>query len=235
MATIRDHLSPLTLFSNLSEKHLAQVCQNAELVKLGNGDHLFEQGDQAGHFFYLIDGQIKLSRISMDGAEKVIEVIAPQHCFAEAVVFNDIPCYPVAAEAIGKSNLIRIDSKIYKQALRGSVDTCLSILSDFSRRINGLIVEIDHITLQSAPCRVASYILAHVPQGHSEYDLGVSKYILASRLNIKPETFSRILKKLSAIGLIKVEGNHVHILDLQQLRTYCESCAVDNEGLQAAY
>ena len=50
--------------------------------------------------------------------------------------------------------------------------------------------------------------------------LPTSKTVLASRLNLTPEHFSRILRDLSAAGLVAVEGREVRIVDIEKLRTY---------------
>ncbi|MGZ8189322.1 MAG: helix-turn-helix domain-containing protein [Methylosarcina sp.] len=44
------------------------------------------------------------------------------------------------------------------------------------------------------------------------------KQILASRLSVRPETFSRILQQLSRKGLISVQGKTVEVLDIKALR-----------------
>ena len=50
--------------------------------------------------------------------------------------------------------------------------------------------------------------------------LPVSKAIVASRLNLTPEHFSRILHDLQTLGLISVDGRDVHIVDVVRLRAY---------------
>ena len=56
--------------------------------------------------------------------------------------------------------------------------------------------------------------------GGSCVTLPVSKAIVASRLNVTPEHFSRILHELVAAGMIAVEGRDVRILDPERLRNY---------------
>ena len=70
--------------------------------------------------------------------------------------------------------------------------------------------------------RVIGYLLRDVPDGLSEGVVEVSltpgKSVIASRLNMTPEHFSRILHDLAAGGLIEVEGRLVRIRDLARLR-----------------
>jgi Mn-dependent DtxR family transcriptional regulator len=46
------------------------------------------------------------------------------------------------------------------------------------------------------------------------------KATLASRLSVRPETFSRILKQLTRDGLIEVQGKTITILNLEALRQH---------------
>ena len=50
--------------------------------------------------------------------------------------------------------------------------------------------------------------------------LPTNKGIIASRLNLTQEHFSRILHELSEKGLVVVEGRKIHIPDVGKLRTY---------------
>ena len=47
---------------------------------------------------------------------------------------------------------------------------------------------------------------------------GAGKSVIASRLNMTPEHFSRILHELAESGLIEVSGRTVRVLDLERLR-----------------
>ena len=50
--------------------------------------------------------------------------------------------------------------------------------------------------------------------------LSAGKGVLASRLNMTPEHFSRVLHDLSVDGLIAVEGKTVRIIDIERLRNH---------------
>lgn len=54
----------------------------------------------------------------------------------------------------------------------------------------------------------------------AQLTLPTSKGVIASRLNLTLEHFSRILHELTAAGLIAIDGRTVPILDLERLRTY---------------
>jgi CRP/FNR family transcriptional regulator, dissimilatory nitrate respiration regulator len=97
------------------------------------------------------------------------------------------------------------------------MDTCFVIMGALSQRLRALIGEIDELTLHSAKGRVARWLLARCPADRRALVLDVPKGVLASRLSIQPETFSRVAKQLVTDGVIEVQGAHVTVLDREAL------------------
>jgi CRP-like cAMP-binding protein len=70
---------------------------------------------------------------------------------------------------------------------------------------------------------VASYLLGQLPPGGSEYRLTVPKGVLATRLGLRAETLSRVLKQLSADGIVAVTSrNMVRVPNRQKLQRFVE-------------
>jgi len=208
-----DDLRNTPLLSRLTDEQLERVRQRAVQRKLSEGELLFTQGRTAERFYLVQSGQLRLFRLAPDGSEKIIEIVSSGQTFAEALMFLQAPRYPVSAAALTPARLIAIDAVDFAAMLRGSVDTCFVILGALSQRLRALIGEIDELTLHSAKSRVARYLLAHCPEDRREIMLNVPKSVLASRLSIKPETFSRVTRQLISDGVIRVHGAHVAVLD----------------------
>ncbi len=226
---MQEKLRKAYLFSNFDDAQLKRVEVMVQVVSLADGEALFQEGNEAKRFFLVTEGQIKLSRISLAGNEKVIEVVRPGYTFAEALMFMEYPQYPVNASALGKTELLAIDSKAFRMLLRESVDTCFQLMGDMSLRLRHLIKEIDDLTLQSATGRVAGFLCGQYTfkgQKRVGFDLDTPKGVLASRLSVKPETFSRILNGFSEQGLVRVKGGHIEIMDPDGLRLHAESAGI---------
>jgi len=98
-------------------------------------------------------------------------------------------------------------------------------MADMSQRLHQRLNEIDSLTLHNATYRLVTYLLGELPEGvltSTEIVLTTPKHIIASRLSIKPETFSRILTRLARDGLIVVRGNSIVLANLEQLRQVSE-------------
>jgi len=184
---------------------------------LDEGESLFFQGDNVISFYLIMTGTMKLFRVSPDGKEKVVEIIEQGNTFAEALMFMDHPHYPVNATALTPCRIIAINSKFFKSMLRESVDTCFLLMGEMSFRLRGLIQEIDTLSLDTGTVRIVTYLLQNAPEDNNQFELKIAKSVIASRLSVKPETFSRILKNLHEKEILTINGRKVTIHDRDAL------------------
>jgi len=218
-----DALRKNILFSALDEEQFSRVLAASKAIELKEGEVLFQQQQIADYFYLLETGEIKLYRLSADGAEKVIELIKAGQTFAEAMMFMDGGFYPVNAQAVTESRLIRVEMAMFRELLEHSPKTSLKILGYMSQRLHGLVQEIDQLSLQNAKMRVVQFLLRELPDdavSPCTLQWNTPKTVLASRLSVRPETFSRILQQLSQEQLIKVDKKSIEILDIEGLKAY---------------
>lgn len=216
-----DILHQIPLFQALDEQQLKGILKSSHVLSLDAKNTLFEKGSAASHFYLLKSGQVKLFCLSEEGDEKVIEIINPSETFAEAIMFMPKQIYPVSAEALKNSEVYSFDMKQFRGLLEDSTETCFRLLASLGRQLHCRISDIDNLTLHNATYRLVVYLLEQLPEGAvalSNIHLDATKVIIASRLSIKPETFSRILLRLSKQGLIEVHGNDITLLDVVGLR-----------------
>jgi CRP-like cAMP-binding protein len=190
------------------------------------GQVLFDRGQPARHFYIVIDGQVNLTLYSKGGEEKIVDILGPGQSFAEAVMFMAGPVYPLSAVAAVKSRIGRFSSQEYLAILHESPETCLRMLGHLSQRLHMRIREIEYLTLESATHRLVRMIESRLPPGDggpAEIALQESRQEIASRLSMKPETLSRILRTLSDSGAIAVQGRVLQVPDRARLLTLLDT------------
>lgn len=209
------------LFRAMDDKQFDKLLLCSRLKTVQPDQMLFQQGESLTHIYYVFDGAIKLCRSTRKGDEKIIEVVESGKSFAEGVLFGGSPKYPVSAIAMKPSSVISIDAAIYLGILKGSNSLCINMLGHLSQRLHWMLKELDKQTLHNASFRIVDYFLNQiVNKEDSVYDLclNIPKRDIASRLSIKPETFSRALKSLLNKGLISIVDNHIILNDVHKLR-----------------
>jgi len=215
-----DELRRHPLFGGLDADQLAQLLETARVIQLDEGQQLFQCRQEARQFFMVRSGTIRLYLSAPDGTEKVIHLIAAGETFAEAITFMEGQTYPVNASALDACEVLAFSNKTYRTILQGSTDTCFRLMADMSKWLKRQITDIDALTLQNATLRFTNYLLHQVPAGtqhEATITLGAPKHVIASRLSIQPESFSRILRNLQSKGHITVDGNLIHIKDINTL------------------
>jgi CRP-like cAMP-binding protein len=213
----------LPLFQALTPEQIAHLSAHTRSKRLPKGEMLFNKGDFAHGFYVIVFGQIKLAFPSSSGNEKVVEIIGPKQSFGEAAVFAQRP-YPVFAQAIADTLLLHIARDAIFELLETDTSFARHMLAGLAMRMHALIQDVESYSLRSSAQRVIGYLLEHCPtdscEGSIELTLPTSKQIIASRLNLTPETLSRILHDLAEAKLIDMQGKRIRIGDLQRLREY---------------
>ncbi len=214
-------LRVLPLFSDLQPAEIERLAQGCRLSRRERGEMIFHVGDPCDGFHVVVMGQVKLFVISPAGQEKVIELIGPGHSFAEALMFLGKPCM-VNAQALADTLLLTVERGAVMHEVEQDGRFALRMLAGLSRRLHGLVADVQAYALQSGIQRVIGYLLRDLPEAGGEVtvSLPVSKATLASRLSLTPEYFSRVLRELEEARLIEVDKRDIRILDAARLATY---------------
>ena len=217
-------LSRMPLFSALAPDDLAHLAAATRERRLQKGERLFQRGEQPRGFFLIVWGQVKLAFTSAQGVEKIVEVVEQGQSFGEAMMFLDKPCV-VSAQALSNSLLLHVCKAAVFGEMERDHGTLRKMLSSLAQRTHQLMLDVEGYSLLTGKQRIIGYLLNQVAQegqGGTDacVDLSVAKSVIASRLNLTQEHFSRILHELSDKGLIVVDGRRIHIADVDQLRNY---------------
>ncbi len=215
------YLSLQPLFTDLSSTELERLAQGCVLHRFGRGDDIFRVGEPCQEFHVCVVGQVKLYAVSPAGAEKVIDIISPGQSFAEALMFTNRP-YIISAQALVDCLLLSVK----KHAVEGEIERdprfALRMLAGISRRLHGLVHDVEAYALHTGVQRVIGYLLRDIATDSAPVtvSLPVSKATIASRLSLTPEYFSRVLHELETAGLVRIDKRDIRILDAPALASY---------------
>ncbi|MBC5785637.1 Crp/Fnr family transcriptional regulator [Ramlibacter sp. USB13] len=214
------YLSTLPLFHAIAPPELARLAEGCRLRRLARGDMVFRVGEPCEEFHVTVVGQVKLFALSPSGQEKVIELIGPGGTFAEALMFTGMP-YIVSAQALTDSLVLSVGKQAVLREIEIDPRFSLRMLAGVSRRLHGLVRDVEAYTLHSGAQRVIGYLLRDVDgDGGVTVSLPVSKAMVASRLSLTPEYFSRVLHELEAQGLVEIDRREIRIRDPKRLAAY---------------
>lgn len=210
---------PFSALPQDAVKYLAGQCRQIwaerDQVILGKGEH-------PSGLPILISGRVKLSLLSTQGEERVLEIILPGRSFGEAAVLARAPC-PLGAQALTRSRLLVVSMEALQHAIARWSEVAQALLGLVAQRLLALTSDLEACCLHSANERIMAFLLTHAQCDADEPDramlqLPAAKGVVASRLNLTPATFSRELHALAHEGLLDVVRREIRIPSLERLR-----------------
>lgn len=226
-------LRKLALFSGLNDTEAEQLRKFVSIKKYGKGEIIFLDTEPYSGFYGILEGMVKIYKISNEGREHILHLEYSGSTFGEVPMFenisNDIEgglTYPANATALEDiTTVVFVPMKPFLEFIKSNNNVCLKMLSAFARRMRFLNSHIESITLDDVSKRLSRYLLKEIEKkgrngNNSEIELEITKYDLASHLGTILETLSRAFRKLHNEGIIEVKGKTISILDLKKLRRY---------------
>ncbi len=219
LAALRSH----HLFAGLSPEQYERLQGASRIDDYDAGQTLFDRGQPAQTFFIVVEGQVNLVLLF---ARRRAQDRRHPRAGPELRRSRDVhggPGLPGRRGGRHRRRVARFASREYLAILRDSPETCLRMLGQLSLRLHMRIREIEQLTLESATHRLD--LPAAVPPagragrqgGPGVVTLHESRQELASRLSMKPETLSRILRHLADAGVLEIEGRELRIPDRRRL------------------
>lgn len=211
-------ISRTAIFRGLKAETVEHIIAPAIPVMLRPHECLFRQGEPATAFFIVVDGLVKLFRVTPSGEQAVIDVLQKGEGLAEAVAFTGNR-YPATAEAVAGSRVARIPADHIIRCIRESPDIALAMVASTSQHLHHLVQQVEQLKAQSGVQRLAEFLTSMSParQGRCEISLPYDKVLIAAHLGLTPESLSRAFGKLREVG-VSTRMSQVIIDDIAKLR-----------------
>ncbi|MCK6418644.1 MAG: Crp/Fnr family transcriptional regulator [Alphaproteobacteria bacterium] len=219
---------PHPLLSALSESTMADLLKSLTWSAHEKGKIIFLAGDAAQFFFVIKSGWVKLFRETMDGDQSVVDVLSAGQIFGKAALFEG-NTYSYSAEVVEDAEIGAMPLSLLKREIEVNnafAQAMIKYMADIRRQQEQ---EIEHRSLQNAPQRIGCFLLRLTTQGSegpATMDLPYDKTLLAARLGMQPETFSRALSRLREDTGIRIKGSRIEVDNLNTLSQYsCSACS----------
>ncbi len=221
-------LTALPFFKGQEDKMLENFLRASELCEYSKHSLIFTAGDKAEKFYIIVEGWLKLFRVTAEGEESVLAMFTRGDVLGEAAVFEDAT-YPFSVEVAENAKLIEIPAAFLRNAAKENADVMKRIMTSMSREMHKLQLENEHLSIMTAPQRVGCLLLqlstGMLGKGGT-FTFPYDKSLAAARLGMKAETFSRALSQLKPFG-VTIGGAEIKIDSFQCLVQYvCGHCSL---------
>ncbi len=216
-----EHMSFVTqipLFKGLPEpalRMLEGILREREFLR---GENIFSEGGESIGFYIIKKGRVKVYKLSAEGKEQILHIAGSRELLGAVSAFSGGP-YPAHADALEKTKALFFPRKEFLALIRKEPSVVMNMMANLSMRLQHFTRMIEDLSLKEVPGRLAAYLL-YLCKGTGCSDLvemDISKGELASLLGTIPETLSRILRRMSEKGILKVSGRKIRLLKKKEL------------------
>lgn len=232
MAATQDTIGALPLFSDLSPEDAALLVRNSQVISCKRGQYLFMHGDAITHFYVICTGTMQVFRETPNGHEITNDILIAGDTINGDEVVARQSTHMVNVRAVEDSSLLEIPIAWMRGHLKNFDHVAEKLMASIADRLHGLQLEAEQLSTMSASQILACYLQKLCvlydfdPDG---FDMPYTKSLIASRLRIEKETFSRALQTLRDQG-IEVSGRRVSIKDMRKADNFaCGECSVAEE------
>jgi CRP/FNR family transcriptional regulator len=213
ISQITDAMRTVPLLSHLSDDEVRALLDVCRTEHLPAGSQVFSPHQPAESFYVILTGRAKVYKLSPKGDEQILHLYGPGNTFGEAAMWASIH-YPAHAEVLADATLLIVKRSVLKQLIARDPEIAMAMMGGMSAKLREFNQLIEQLSLREVPARLAN-VLLELPAraGTDTVVLKQTKRELAGQIGTIPETLSRALKKLSASGLIEVNGPEITILD----------------------
>ncbi len=212
-------IKKIPLFENISSENIEDILALSSIFNLKKNKLLFYKNEEVKYFYIILKGSAILFENSSNGNQNVLQLLKKGEIIGDAFAKNFI----FSASSNEDSMVMLIPIKLIRDLIKNNQTFCLNLLKELSSKNKKILHLLSRIKINNSKQRVAQFIHSLRTENDknlTEIDFNYNKSIIASYLNIEPETFSRALKKFKIEEEIEVYKNSIKFLKENSLVKY---------------
>lgn len=214
-------LHRFSLFSSLKSDDLSPLLPHFKERRYRRGQILFVEGEIGSSVYFVLSGQVKLSKTTPDGEEQILDWCGPNDSFAEVLLLES-GSYPATAEVLQDSILLVLHNDVMPKILAENPALSLALIRTLSRRLRLAQEFIRILTSRSTAGILAALLLrlarpAQTP-GHPIFvDASLTHRDLASMIGTSRECVNRSINSWKRSGILNLVDDRLEILKPHEL------------------
>ena len=202
----------IPLFAGLPAEQMETLAQCAREKNIRAGQMIFADAQESRGLHLVVWGRVKIFKSTPEGREQTVFVFGPGEPFCLTALTDQVS--PAGAMALEDTRILLFPAEVLESVARKEPSLLFNMVLALSRRLKESIDLIESLSLKEIPQRLAAFLVNSLDQegGDDRIDLRFSHRELAKIIGATPETLSRVLKRMSEDGLLRLEGRSIIVL-----------------------
>lgn len=212
------------IFHTLTLADAREVAPYILTAQYKKKETVFSEGDPSEWFYIVTKGKIKITKLSQEGKEIILEIVQPIDYFGGIAVVRGFP-YPANAVAMEDTEVVKLSRKHILSLMDRFPNLMYCMAVNIGDRIKGSHETLKSIALEKVESRIASLLIKLSDKAGEKTADGVmitmklTKQDIAEMVGTTVETSIRTMSKLTKAGLISVKAGKIVIKDLTRLKS----------------
>ena len=224
---IRAILGRHFLLRHLDESELDQLLKFAKLRHGRRNEVLFQKGDPGDGLIAIMQGRVKISTMSAEGKEIVLNILGPGELFGE-IALIDGKDRSADATVMENAELVVIDVRDFMPFLEARPELATRLLVMLCERFRWVNDLYEDAVFMHLPARLAKHLIRLAESfGEEEGDgvrigIKLSQQDLGNLMGTTRESVNKQMRTWIDSGIVAVDQGIITILDEDRLEQFCD-------------
>ncbi len=218
-----DFLKYVPIFSELDDKTIEQISKLGIRKSFAKDSVVLFEHETGSALFVIIQGKLKVSRVSDDGKEVILTILGESDFFGEMAILDGLT-RSANVTAMEDAELFIIQRSEFLNLLQLHPEIAIALLQELTQRLRAADMKIKSLSLKDAEGKVATVILqladdiGKIKQGTVEIEKLPFQHDLANMAGTSRETISRTLHSFAKKGMVELDGSRLRIMDYEKFK-----------------
>jgi CRP-like cAMP-binding protein len=201
----------IPLFAQVADDDLEQIASHLIERRYPKNTTIVEEGLPGDYMYIIREGRVKVTKLSDDGREKILEFLDEGAFVGEMALFERAP-RSASVKTLTPVRLLALSQTDFIGLLKKSPDLAMAVIQELSRRLRTINEQASALSFQRVKDRTKGLLvrLAREPQGDGSRrgTPSLTHQQIADMIGTSRETVTRVVKELKTDGWLEQEGKH---------------------------
>jgi CRP-like cAMP-binding protein len=204
-----DSLRTIPLFAHVDDESLASMGELLIERRIPKHQTIVEEGLPGDYMYVIREGEVKVTKLSGDGREKILELMGPGDFFGEMSLLDDA-VRSASVKSLTETRILALSRNDFLKELRSNPDLAMAVIQELTRRVRQMDEQASSLSFQRVKERTQGLLVRlskdfECPDGR-RMTPALTHQQIADMVGTSRETVTRVVKRLKAQGWLDQDG-----------------------------